>query len=116
MVPHRVRLICSLVPVGTSGIPRMLGLMCSMCGGVRVSVCRSIKSLTRVFVVCWVTSKVVQDVLCSSYWGLWRVLPNESGAPSLDHFVEVTGSVHCRSSELADRFPYVVFLCFPKFP
>ena len=38
MVPRRVRLICSLVPARTSGIPHMLGLMCSMCGVVRVSV------------------------------------------------------------------------------
>ena len=37
MVPHRVGLICSLVPAGTSGIPRMLGLRCSMCDVVHVS-------------------------------------------------------------------------------
>ena len=72
------------------------------------------QSLTRVCVVCWVASKVVQDVLCSSYWGLRRVLRNESGAPSLDHFVEVTGSVHCCPAEFADLFPCVVFLCLPE--
>ena len=38
MVPRRFQLICSLVPTGISGIHRMLGLVYSMCGVVRVSV------------------------------------------------------------------------------
>ena len=35
---HQVRLIFTLVPVGTAGTPPMLGLWCSMCGAVHVSV------------------------------------------------------------------------------
>ena len=79
-----------------------------MCGVVHVSV-------LVVSVVCRVARKVVLDVLCSSYWGLRRVLCYEPGAPSLDDCIEVTGSVHCCPAELADLFPYVVFLCLPVF-
>ena len=81
-----------------------------------VSYVFSYQSLARVLVVCWVTGKVVQDVLCSTNWGLWRVLRNESGAPPLDHFVEVTGSVYRRSAELANLLPNVVFLGLSELP
>ena len=46
----------------------------------------------RVFVVCWVARKVVEYVLCSSYWGLRCVLGYESSAPSLDHFIKIARS------------------------
>ena len=66
----------------------------------------------RVFVVCWVPRKVVEYVLCSSYWGLRRVLGNESRAPSLDHFIKIARFVHCCSAQFADLSPYVLFLYF----
>ena len=67
----------------------------------------------RVFVVCWVARKVVEYVLCSSYWGLRCVLGYESSAPSLDHLIKIARFVHCRSAQFADLSPYVLFLYFP---
>ena len=51
-------------------------------------------------------------VLRPPNWGLWRVLCYESGAPPLDHFVEVTKNVDRCSAEFAYMFSYVLFLCF----
>ena len=41
-----------------------------------------------------------------------NVLSYEPSSPLFDHFVEVSGSVDCCSSEFAYLFPYVLFLCF----
>ena len=66
----------------------------------------------RVFVVCWVARKVVEYVLCSSFWGLRCVQGYESSAPSLDQFIKIARCVRCRSAQFADLSPYVLLLYF----
>ena len=100
-VPRRVRLICAWAPVRTLGIRRMLGLMYSMCGAVRVSES--------------VVGTRPRRMLGLRRNGLRRVaflqLRNESSGPLLDHFVEVSGCVYRCSTEFAYLFLYVLFLC-----